>query len=320
MKTCIICNKEKEEIQFNIEHVIPESIGGALTINSVCTDCNSRLGTEVDIHLINHLTVRDSCFNHKIRNKDGKVPEPSISNGFLDKDQRQRVKYKFDEDGKPIEVFRTPYVEKDFKSGKVKIILDVKDKDNLQTILNKITDRNKLPRISKEDIEKNSFTGTVEKPIIHVSNYFDIVQFHRGFFKIIYELAWLWLGNEYLKDETGKIIKECMFDNNLTKDYYKKYPIKGNLNFITEKSLFMNYDELGYCHTAIMIDDLDRIIINLKVLDVLEGTVVISNRRSNYIEYENKYLSINPLTKEILLCPLHQRIMEINQKSNKETI
>ena len=48
MKKCIICKKIKEDGEFNKEHIIPESIGGSLTIENVCKECNSKLGEEID--------------------------------------------------------------------------------------------------------------------------------------------------------------------------------------------------------------------------------------------------------------------------------
>ena len=50
MKKCIICNTEKEEDKFNIEHVIPESAGGSFEIDNVCEECNSLLGLSL-IHI-----------------------------------------------------------------------------------------------------------------------------------------------------------------------------------------------------------------------------------------------------------------------------
>ena len=53
MKRCIICKKIKNSNDFNKEHIIPESIGGSLTIDNVCKDCNSKLGKEIDSKITN---------------------------------------------------------------------------------------------------------------------------------------------------------------------------------------------------------------------------------------------------------------------------
>lgn len=53
MKDCIYCGKSKEDDAFTLEHVVPQSLGGAyapdnLKTRDVCKDCNSNLGLFVD--------------------------------------------------------------------------------------------------------------------------------------------------------------------------------------------------------------------------------------------------------------------------------
>jgi hypothetical protein len=53
MRDCIYCGESKEDEVFTLEHVIPQSLGGAyapdeLKTRDVCKDCNSNLGLFVD--------------------------------------------------------------------------------------------------------------------------------------------------------------------------------------------------------------------------------------------------------------------------------
>ena len=53
MRECIYCGDSKEDKEFTLEHVIPQSLGGAcapdeLKTRDVCKDCNSNLGLFVD--------------------------------------------------------------------------------------------------------------------------------------------------------------------------------------------------------------------------------------------------------------------------------
>ncbi|UZA68687.1 HNH endonuclease [Pseudomonas viridiflava] len=53
---CIICNKEKEKDEFSLEHILPQSLGGALCPDEfktrrVCRPCNSIMGLFVDAQL-----------------------------------------------------------------------------------------------------------------------------------------------------------------------------------------------------------------------------------------------------------------------------
>jgi hypothetical protein len=54
-KQCIICRKEKGS--FNEEHVILDTIGGALKIYSVCKDCNTSLSKNFNVPFLEEPTI-----------------------------------------------------------------------------------------------------------------------------------------------------------------------------------------------------------------------------------------------------------------------
>ena len=83
MRRCIICKEYKEESEFNLEHVFPESIGGEYTINMVCSDCNSHFGSNVDNKFLNSGVIRYLNHNLKIKNKNDKVV-PSVPETIID--------------------------------------------------------------------------------------------------------------------------------------------------------------------------------------------------------------------------------------------
>jgi len=69
---CIFCLLEKEE---SLEHVFPLAVGGALTTERVCRDCNCRLGDHVDCKRINHLFIVMRRNQLKLAGHSGRVPE-----------------------------------------------------------------------------------------------------------------------------------------------------------------------------------------------------------------------------------------------------
>lgn len=83
MRQCIICKEHKIEMEFNLGHVFPESIGGDYIINMVCSDCNSHLGRTVDNKFLNSGVIRYLNHNLKIKNKHDKVV-PSIPETISD--------------------------------------------------------------------------------------------------------------------------------------------------------------------------------------------------------------------------------------------
>ena len=71
MKKCIICNTEKEDDEFNIEHVIPESAGGSFEIDTVCEKCNSLFGSTIDNNFLDNFFVKVYLSKFDIKNKKG---------------------------------------------------------------------------------------------------------------------------------------------------------------------------------------------------------------------------------------------------------
>ena len=72
MKKCIICEKIKNNKDFNKEHIIPEAIGGSLTIDTVCKECNGKLGNEIDSKIINDFLIKGQIVENEIKNKKNK--------------------------------------------------------------------------------------------------------------------------------------------------------------------------------------------------------------------------------------------------------
>ncbi|MFP1825758.1 HNH endonuclease [Lonsdalea quercina] len=87
---CIICLKEKES--FSKEHVIPEVLGGVYIINSVCKACNSKLGNEVDIKIINEFASINFRNEHELKGKSGKLPSvfPGTFKNLLNENEKYR--------------------------------------------------------------------------------------------------------------------------------------------------------------------------------------------------------------------------------------
>ncbi|WP_048202937.1 HNH endonuclease, partial [Methanobrevibacter smithii] len=96
---CIICKKDKQEEDFNEEHVFPESIGGKYKIHTVCKECNSHFGKTIDNKFINSGVIRALNHKLKIENKNGKVV-PYFKNTVVNpKNNSIRLKTFFDNKG-----------------------------------------------------------------------------------------------------------------------------------------------------------------------------------------------------------------------------
>ncbi|AMM82950.1 MULTISPECIES: HNH endonuclease [Pasteurella] len=81
MKICIICRKEFTTTRpATKEHIIPESIGGNYIIETVCKDCNSKMGTKIDAPFVKNLISRLHIEENQIKGKKGIVDFPLKGN------------------------------------------------------------------------------------------------------------------------------------------------------------------------------------------------------------------------------------------------
>ncbi|MFL0194177.1 HNH endonuclease [Clostridium sp. WILCCON 0269] len=295
---CIICKNERTVDIFSEEHVFPDSIGGTLIIKCVCKECNDKLGSSVDNHLVNHFLIQAQRQLLKIRGKTGKIPNP-LEKARLSSDLSQEVRYYFDKTGVPKGLYIVPKIRRTINDDgmeSVNIKIDKKDKDKLPSIINKMRQRKGLPKLTRDEIEKQIQEGFDPSPRITLKHEIDIIQFRRAILKIAYELAYYWLGQGYLEDKDGEMIRKCMLDNNLQDEFYLQYPIKGSIDVIGKRSRYPMWDNEPYCHIAFLMKVDEKIWCYVRVFHTFEGLIEVSNNASRYLNYCDKFISINPLT------------------------
>lgn len=74
MRKCIFCKINLDETQFNAEHIILNSLGGCGSkdiISTVCTSCNSKLGSSVDAFFVNHPVAEYQRNHYHIKGRNG---------------------------------------------------------------------------------------------------------------------------------------------------------------------------------------------------------------------------------------------------------
>ena len=218
MTKCIICNKIKDNNDFNKEHIIPESIGGSLTIENVCKACNNKLGKEIDSKIIDDFLIKGQVVGNKIKNKNNKEKvlfEKLISN------KNPQIKLKAKRVNGKLEKWE----------ANTSLKASAEDK-NFHSIY---FDSNKDKRIVLKEIEKqfkNKYGKTLteeekEMIIYKINNEYiypkiefnstKIIDFKKitmKFIKIAYETAYYILGKKYLDDKIGQELRESLFNEN----------------------------------------------------------------------------------------------------------
>jgi hypothetical protein len=203
---CIFCTNERPP---SLEHVFPLAIGGHITTDRVCKECNSTLGSRVDAALSDFLPIR-------VRRAElglaGNSPAPPGRFELLSGDVQMvgeaggRLRVKYDEATKKLDLRRlyqaSDIVTPDGKKIR-QITIDARDKDQLPVIIQRERKRHGLPPLSSEElaIEASNYTAnTIENPNVLFNVSASFAYLRHSMFKIAYELAFLWLGETYLDD------------------------------------------------------------------------------------------------------------------------
>ncbi len=308
---CIICKEDKNIEENTIEHVFPEAIGGALTISNVCRTCNSWLGSDVDSYLTNNFLFQAECQDLKLALKNGKIPN-ILKKGSLETDQDRTVYYTMDEEGNPKDLYVTPKITKEYtKNGDLRISasVDFKDKEKLAEMINKTFEREGFSKIDPDTILQN-MTIIKEKPImkIHPSRIkvpknisyskeeiiIDTLRYKLSIAKIAYELSYYWLGSKFLDDETGNQIRLSLLEKNISVNTLKQFQTSGIIEYIGESPSIDIWKHLDDAYIGVMVRLSGFIFIYIKLLNVIEGLILVSKQSFNYKNYEDKIVIIDP--------------------------
>ncbi|PIC87965.1 hypothetical protein CSV72_02115 [Sporosarcina sp. P20a] len=290
---CIFCLEDKIGSE---EHIFPDSIGGVLVFNEVCTKCNNELGSKVDTHLINHYLMQLARLTKKIKGKTGKIPNP-FREGMLEGKSESKVHYRFNDDGDPESVYIVPSQELSEDGASLKILIDRVDEHKLPDIINKTLKRRGLPSLTKEEIDEKKQYEIIPDPKINYKPSVDTNSYRKAIIKIVYELTYYWLGKKYLDDTMGSRLR-----NYIRSDAIDVDGIYGNA-VIVDKSL--ESDNFLYLlanedsHIGMLLIDGNNIYCTVNLFNTFQGSFLVSENAENYPYADNKFLENDVLNEQV---------------------
>lgn len=233
MKTCIICRKPKKT--FSDEHVIPDSIDGFYHIYSVCVECNSKMGNNIDSKLVNHKFIEFQRHSLKIKGKSGSIPNPFAGVQTLKDDPNQKVIVNFNEKGQMITKLlpKIPNLKDKKNIKSISFSIDIQDLHLKDKIIEKIINRNGL---DKSNITFQKLKEKQSKPWIQTSMSVDIKNFRIGLLKIAYEFA-VDTFEDYFNDPMAIIISEILFKCDIERMERENILLGNGLEKETQKPL-----------------------------------------------------------------------------------
>jgi hypothetical protein len=316
---CIVCLKDMSPTEITKEHVFPEAIGGRLTIKTVCKACNSVLGSKVDSLLTDHWLILGQRQQFKLVGKSGKIKN-TIERGVLVKDPSHLIVCINNVEGEAHEFYSIPFIERNEQedgSNLVSIRIDKTDALKLPEIVNKILTRAGQLPLTEKQIKQSQESVSISDNWMKTSVSIDLYQYHRAIVKIVYELACHWLGDCYLDDPGAEKLRNSMLDEGPHQDWLKKYPIHGSIDFVDRVPKLPCWQDETKSHIGFMSTDGDTISMYVRIFEIFEGVVQVSDNASKFGTITDMFVSVNPTTGVVRESSFEDEITRmLNQKQD----
>lgn len=296
---CIFCLQEITDKNSCREHIIPKSIGGSWTTNSVCKTCNSDFGQSVDSLIIDHALIIQKRREFDLAGNTGKIPA-LFNQGKMGDNYEFDIEIQHGRNGKIKQYFIRPQgnISGPEHDLKLRCIMDEKLERHATSILRQKASELGC-KISEEQLGEISFRKALLDSGIAVDIPIDAKNYNRGLLKIAYETTHEWLGKKYLSDPTGKLIKEIVMDAERFDSLEQIFPggILSRLN-PQQKGLFGQWRNSPNCHVIFLDSFQDALICHIRLFSVIEGLIRVSNQPQAYRFFEPTYLICDPTTRK----------------------
>ena len=109
------------------------------------------------------------------------------------------------------------------------------------------------------------------------------------------------------------MIRLCFLDNELSFEFYEKYPIKGVITLRDNNKPIIQdlWHEETYNHIAYMKREGNQISCYVRIFKVFEGIICMSENASNYPHFKDQFISIDPVSGTIRESSFMEEISRI---------
>jgi hypothetical protein len=308
---CIFCLEEREPSK---EDIFPLALGGGIITNRVCAKCNSLLGTEVDAALCNYPGIVAKRSELRLAGQSGRVPDAFVhllgAGGVLASDPTHKVSVRLNRKTGQPEIKLLPKKTVLPDGGLQMAMEPAQAKRKLPIIIQRHRKRSGLPPLTPEELalqaEKAWSEGrleNIENPSVIHKIPVDFRSARRGIFKIAYELAAMWLGDEYVVgDPMANLLRDVILGRKEEQDA----GLRGTIEFSSGViSVLAPWAHEKNCHVALYSPAADTIAVALKIFDVVEAVIAVSvgtlgKYAAGPLDPERfRFVYINPATGEI---------------------
>jgi hypothetical protein len=286
---CIFCRQETAGSE---EHIIPDALGGTISIRAVCKPCNSKLGHEVDDTLVNSFPAQLARFTLNIPNRDGKVPNP-FGAGTTEDGRRVQVDIK---DGIP-----TPklHITKEKTETGERWTIPAEDVAALPKMLARERKRHGQPELSTADLDAEvkrllaKAEHHSERPMIQHAKPIDVSGWPAALQKMAYEFAWYWLGDDCLDDPAMMSLRQSLLSGTPSPAVRGRCALGGGE---TKPPFIFWADQLGH-HIAFLTEAEGQYFVGVRILNLCHLLVSVGKAPLRLRHgFDGNFLSIDPVT------------------------
>lgn len=261
--------------------MFPLAIGGSLTTDRLCVDCNSLLGRTADTALIKHPLIAFQRSRFGLPGNSGQVPDGArelIGNAVVADGSGQRVRVSTGDDGviDPRLVHHEQILIDEQGEYVRRVSIDARDSHLLPKMIDRQRKRDGLPALSADELQ-NQVTAaianrrTLDGPWLQGELSIDLEDYKSGVLKIVYELACLWFGDTFLDGTIAAEMREVLAG----RQTLAGSSLVGGVQLAAFAG--MPYWRNPSKHVAYSIEVRDRATVSLSLFDVVCATFVVGD-------------------------------------------
>lgn len=275
--------------------MFPLAIGGHITTDRVCKECNSTLGSRVDKALSDFFPIRVRRAELGLAGNAASPPgrfELLSGDVTMTGEAGGRLRVTYDEATNKLDLHRL-YQASDVVTPdgtKIRqITIDARDKAQLPVIIERERKRHGLPPLSDEELAiaaSNYTTQTIVNPTVLHNFSVSYAYLRHAMFKIAYELAFLWLGETYLDDPVAIELRTAICKPDIT----STDGLLGYIGKASECTAFSNWTPHQAHHLAFSNVAANHIMIAVRIFDLYAACVPVSRDSTRYFgNYANDF-------------------------------
>lgn len=146
-----------------------------------------------------------------------------------------------------------------------------------------------------------------EKPQINYEKLVDTVEFQRGMLKILFELGWSWLGDDFLHDRAAIAMRTMIIEGMPPSTDPEKVRVEGSIQIGVVDNVFTIWNDrpdvhIGFVMSAPSIGR--KVILGVRVFSAFSGWVALDRTSERYPtldpdEFDGQCVIVDPRTGEI---------------------